>query len=143
MSDIVSVRNLENHINAIRICLDNKLILPALVLIYTGMDFAASLRRPEGNDNVTRSDFVCWAEKFMDCRQRLGVSGLDLYGARCGVVHTYSPDSDVHRTGKAKRIMYSWGTKETYDANSRVQECGMPEVFIKIEVLFDEFLHGI
>jgi hypothetical protein len=109
-----------------------------------GLDWLpASLCRPDANDDVTRNDFVIWAEKVMDCRRRLGVKGLDLYAARCGVVHTYTPDSKLHRKGHAKRIMYSWGTKEPHDANSLVRGLGLTEVFIKVEVLFDTFLYGV
>ena len=45
----------------------------------------------------------------MSCVQRFGVSGLDLYAARCGVLHTYTMDSRLSTEGKAKRILYAWG----------------------------------
>jgi hypothetical protein len=34
------------------------------------------------------------------------VTGLELYAARCGVLHTFTPDSDLSRDNKARRIVY-------------------------------------
>lgn len=143
MNDAVVIQNMANHSEAVRLCLANRLIVPALILIYTGIDFVASLARPATQSDVTKNDFIRWAERFMDCRQRLGVSGLDLYAARCGVVHTYTADSKLHRAGQAKRIFYSWGNQEPHEANSLVRRLGYSEVFIKIESLFDTFNHGL
>ena len=141
-SDTIT-RNLMDHAVSVRLCIDNGLILPALTLIYTGTDLAASLARPLGQPKVTRSDFIRWAETYMECRQRLGVEGIDLYGARCGIVHTYTPDSDLYREGKAKRIMYSWGDQEPQSATSLVRGLGYSEIFIKVEVLFEVFCIGL
>jgi hypothetical protein len=116
--------------------------MPALVLIYTGIDVAASLNRPVSNADVTRKDFVGCVNNFMDC-QPLGVNATDLYAARCGVVHTYSPDSSLYRSGQARRIAYSWGTKGSDDPNSLLRQFQLPEQFIKVETLFAAYCDGI
>ena len=132
-----------DHADAVRLCMDNQLIVQALTLIYTGIDFLASLSRPLGQADVSRSDFIRWVETFMECLQQLGVEGIDLYGARCGIVHTYTPDSGVHRKGRAKRIMYSWGDREPHAATSLVRGLGRSEVFIKVEELFETLCVGM
>jgi hypothetical protein len=79
--------NLSAHVAAIDICITNHLRMPALALIYCGIDIMGNLSRPPFNPDSTRNDFANWSELHTDCNARLGVSGLDLYAARCGILH--------------------------------------------------------
>ena len=142
MTELLSVEIMKAHVAAIKTCIASKLTHPALVLIYTGIDFVASINRPAFKTDVDRQDFISWVDNFMDC-SRLGVNGLDLYAARCGVVHTYSPDSKLSRDGKAKRIMYAWGNKKPDDQNALLKKLGYSEVFVKLETLYDVFVQGL
>ena len=101
MSDSVLLHNIANHLRAIHLCLDNHLRMPALILIYSGIDIMAALSRPAAAEKVVRADYIAWAERYMRCQERLGVSGIELYAARCGVVHTATADSQLSNEGKA------------------------------------------
>jgi predicted RNase H-like HicB family nuclease len=136
-------QNVVSQIDAIQLCMKHHYFSPSLVLIYSGIDFFASLSRPASKADVTRVDFVSWVEKYMRCGEILGVTGNDLYAARCGMVHTYSPDSRLHREGSARRIMYTWGNQEAFEANALVRKLGYSEVFLKIETLISAFLLGV
>jgi len=105
------VSNIETHVAAIHLCLKNHFRMPALALIYCGIDVLANLSRPADNSEVMKPDFVNWAERYMKCEELLAVSGLDLYAARCGILHTYTMDSRLSTTGRAKPILYAWGDK--------------------------------
>ena len=64
-----------------------------LILVYCGIDAMAHLTMPTGKDKVTRADFVAWAEKYLrfrsaDMQPTLTLPGLELYAARCALVHT-------------------------------------------------------
>jgi hypothetical protein len=135
--------NIEEHVAAIRLCFDNHLHMPALALIYCGIDVLANLCRPAENSEVKSSDFIGWAERYMECQKYLGVSGVDLYGARCGVLHTYTMDSRLSAKGHAKRILYAWGNRNPDDAMNLLRRLERTEVVIKIEQLFEAFLRGI
>jgi hypothetical protein len=135
--------NVVAHVQAIDLCLSNRLQMPALVLIYSGIDFMANLSRPVEQAEQTKADFVKWAEHFMSCESRLGVSGLDLYGARCGVVHAYTMNSRLSTEGKAKRIMYAWGNKSACAATQLLKSLGYTEVVVRIEDLATAFSDGI
>jgi hypothetical protein len=141
--DDAVISNLVKHVAAIRLCLDNHLRMPALALIYCGIDVLASLSRPAENAEVKPSDFINFAEKYMDCSRLLGVSGLDLYAARCGILHTYTMDSRLSAKGEARRIIYAWGNQETDQPMELLRSLNLPEVMIKIETLFSTFLHGV
>jgi hypothetical protein len=135
--------NLLDHVKAIQLCLSSRLQLPALVLIYCGIDVMGNLSRPEHQMEKTRTDFIRYAERYMSCAQRLGVSGLDLYAARCGVLHKYTMDSRLTAEGKARRIIYAWGDKSPEEANKVLRTLGRREVAVKIEELGESFVTGI
>jgi hypothetical protein len=137
------ISKIEPHVAAIRLCLENHFRMPALALIYCGIDVLANLSRPADNPKVTRPDFENWAERYMECEKLLEVSGLDLYAARCGILHTYTMDSPLSTTGRARPIVYAWGGKNPDEPMNLLRALGRPEVMIKIETLFSAFLHGI
>lgn len=90
---------------AIQICLDNECFGAATILIYSGIDTMSSLTIPEGQ-NVTRSDFVRWTQKYISLCKEYAVSGDELYSARCAMLHSYSTDSDMTRNGRCRQIAY-------------------------------------
>src|SRR5262249_15455987 len=76
----------------------------AITLIFAGIDLMAFLGMPAGKDSQTKSDFITWAEGYISfpCAEHL--TGIDLYGCRCGFLHAYSIDSELSRNGKCRRI---------------------------------------
>lgn len=78
----------------------------AVILIYAGIDSMAYLAMPEGQTDVRGKDFIDWADRYIKfpCKEQL--TGTDLYGARCAMLHTYSVYSKLSRGGKARLIGY-------------------------------------
>jgi hypothetical protein len=81
--------------------------LPALALVYTIIDVVGSLERKE--EEGTRKAFVRWVETNLLPDHRLPCTGLELYAARCGVLHSLTPDADLVTRGEARRLAYAWG----------------------------------
>lgn len=79
----------------------------ALILIYAGIDAMASLERPD-DSSIVREYFVKWVDTYMDFESG-SVPAIDLYGARCGMVHTYGAISKLSKAGKARSIGYTVG----------------------------------
>jgi hypothetical protein len=71
---------------------------------WCGIDAMAYLALPASNEDVTRSDFVRWVDRYMKfpCEEQL--TGLDLYGARCAMLHSYAMASDLSRKGKCRQV---------------------------------------
>ncbi|HUB63644.1 MAG TPA: hypothetical protein VL996_04235, partial [Methylocella sp.] len=128
---------------AIQLCLTNHLQMPALTLIYCGIDFMATLGQQPDNKPNGKERFVHWADFNMDCQKRLGVSGIDLYAARCGIVHSYTMDSDLSQKGQACRIFYAWGNADIEEPKQVLQSLGRTEKILKIEALFEAFAHSV
>src|SRR5437870_4084436 len=83
--------------------IQTKMYLPALILIYAGIDTAGWLASAKPSVEV-RCRFCRWVERWLLPAKPLGCTALDLYGARCGILHTFTSDSDLSRQGKARRI---------------------------------------
>jgi hypothetical protein len=125
--------------NSIETCYKNQLLTPSLILIYSGIDIMAWLNRFETHDDVDRSDFIWWVEKYLLPDSGLSCSAIDLYGARCSLLHSYTSESRLSRKGGAKSIYYTWGTKSPDDLQNLMKERLKPISVIKIEQLFKAF----
>src|ERR1700730_12721886 len=91
----------------IRLLLDRHFEPAAVKLIYAGIDTMASLGIPDTQTDVTREDFVKWCERYIHFRCKEQLSGLDLYGARCSVLHAHSAISRLSRQGKCRMLGYA------------------------------------
>ena len=91
---------------SIRILLENECYRAAVVLVYSGMDAMACLGMPEGQREVQPQDFIDWADRYIKfpCKEQL--TGTELYGARCGILHAYSPHSQKSRSGQCRILGY-------------------------------------
>jgi hypothetical protein len=110
---IVAMEMLERHLNdlfaAIVYCYENELLMPCLVLLYSGIDVAASLEPSAGKGVGER--FEKWVERYMLKGRSLPCTARELYAARCAVVHTFTPNSNLSKTGKARVIGYAFGNE--------------------------------
>lgn len=109
----------------------------ALILIYVGIDAMASLERPDGSSNV-QDYFVNWVDTYMGFESG-SVPGIDLYGARCGMVHTYGPISKLSRQGAARTIGYTVGGGPDVIDSPNVE--GL--ILVSVEGLAFAFFRGI
>ncbi|SRR5258708_6158580 len=94
----------------IKATVDTKCLVSAVTLMFASVDALAALTRPIGQQDTSGQDFMTWAERYL-----IKVSGLklkcdkeDLWGARCGILHTYGHESRYRRQGKANPLFYEW-----------------------------------
>ena len=90
----------------IRMLLDTGHSLPALILLYSAIDAFASLLRPETKPDTTGDYFKKWTEDYMIGGSGLSIRSEDLWGARCGLLHTHGAASRLSREGKARQLHY-------------------------------------
>ena len=92
---------------SIEITHQNKCERASLILIYSGIDTMAFLDMPVTQTEAGRDDFIKWADQYISVthyRERL--TGIDLYGARCGLLHQYGVESKLSRDGKCRMLGY-------------------------------------
>ena len=75
-----------------------------MVLAYSAIDILGALDSADGV--ATRDTFVSWANRYMDPAGALGCSGLELYSARCGLLHNWSPSTRLTKAGIAREFIY-------------------------------------
>jgi hypothetical protein len=76
----------------------------ALILLYAGIDIFGALDSDSGQ--ATRESFVTWADKYMTPATKLGCGALELFSARCGLLHALTPETRLTKDGKARRFSY-------------------------------------
>ena len=121
MADIKFQENLVQLGAGIETCLEKKLTTSALVLLYSAIDITSWLAADDLNASV-RAYFTTWVEKYLLSAIPLGITALELYAARCGLIHTFTPDSRLVEQGKARRIVYAWGTAKSTDLQELIDK---------------------
>jgi len=143
MSTEALFENATRHIKAIDLCIENNLRVPALILIYSGIDIFSSLNRPIEKDVGTREDFKMWCDLYMLSQNELPCSSVDLYAARCGVIHSSSSESKLSRNNQAKEIIYSWGNQTPEPLQGILNKVGIIAYVIQVETLADVFKKAV
>jgi hypothetical protein len=92
----------------IHACVERQCLVSAVALIYSCIDSLAALTRPPNQPDTTRVEFINWVNRYLIPSHHLSCSAEDIYGARCGILHTYSPDSRMRRKGQAQALVYYW-----------------------------------
>jgi hypothetical protein len=125
---------------SINIVIQNRCYHAAIILILSGIDTMAYLNMPDKQENVERNDFVKWVEKYIKfpCEEQL--TGLDLYGARCAMLHTLGVRSRLSKKGKCRIIAYKNRGVPEIQFNPTISK---EMVVVSIEGLRDAFFKGI
>lgn len=135
---------LERLVTAIRLCLDNNLQGPALILIYSTIDILATLGRNKKHRYVKKEDFLQWVEKYLLPDSDLQCSAVDLYGARCGILHSYSPASNLSALGSAKMLIHVWGNDSEAEFLKPIEKTEPQNILVvHVEKLFTALIEGI
>jgi hypothetical protein len=77
----------------------------ALAMTYVGLDTMALLACRVGQQSQNRGDFVTWVDQYLkaDPASEYQYEGIDLYAARCAVLHSYGSIAKLHRGNNAPR----------------------------------------
>lgn len=127
--------------NAIDLCIKNKLVVPSLCLIYSGIDAIAWVAY---GDMKVGNRFVKFVEEHMYKEMPLSLKPIDLYAARCAVLHTMTPDSDLSDSKKATPVYYAWGKASVEELNKSINAIRPGELCaIHLEDLSKSFRFGV
>lgn len=100
--------NYQEMFRAIDACYVKALQLPCLVLIYTTIDSIGWLAYGD-TEKSTKARFSRWVERYLVPRLAQECSPLDLYAARCSILHGLSWESELTKSGLAKTLVYAMG----------------------------------
>jgi len=125
-------------------CVREKVTTPALVLVYSGIDVAGWLY--VGDPTAPpRTRFTKWVTRYLLPAGNLGVSALELFGARCGLLHNFGSESDLSRQGKVRQIQYARGSSspETVIEMATNVKMEKQHTALKVEELIAAFRTGL
>ena len=132
MDEYPLYKNLMSLASGIDACIEKKAITSALVLIYSSIDTTWWLDSTE--TFATRNDFMRWVDDYLLKAKPLKCTSLDLYAARCGLVHTFTPDSQLSTLGKARVICYAWGTARVEDMQHTIDIKNKSDELVAVHV---------
>ena len=90
---------------------------------------------------TSRQTFLDWAEKYLDDFFRTkGLTGIDLYSARCGVLHTGQAPSKMVNSGDAHEVWWRLGGESHVNIMINTPK---PAVLIDVEELIESFESGV
>lgn len=124
----------------IRALLEEERLRGALLLTLAGIDTMAFLGMEKGKTGVSRSDYVEWADQYIEFQCSNQVSGLELYAARCAALHNYSTESRLSREGDCREIGWMSESTPAVRYNSEVRE---DLVLVSIPALSNCFFEGV
>lgn len=101
-------------VSVAEVCANGRAQLPAFILTYSAMEAMSWLYAAHPAAPV-RLRFSAWVERYaLPAVTRLRCTSTELYAARCGLLHTFTADSDLSARGERK-IPYAWGSADLAD----------------------------
>jgi hypothetical protein len=135
-----NVRVIEEIKLGVDVAFSNKCFGAAVILIYAGIDTMAYLNMPSQQKYVKSKDFIAWVERYIrfPCKEQL--TGADLYGARCAMLHQYGIESKLSHSGSCRIVGYIDRSDPEVSYNPKISK---EFVIVSIEALKDAFFAGI
>ncbi len=106
-------------IEEIKKCQASEAHVSAMAMSFVCIDAMAFLGMPSTQTKQSSKDFIRWVDKYMkaDSTQVYQYSGLDVYGARCAMIHQFGSEADFHQQNPtAKKFGYHDGGKHFVNA---------------------------
>ena len=135
--------NIDDLVRSIDLCFKNQFLLSGLALLYSTIDIMAWLSRPLSQSDVRRDDFVHWVDTYLMPKANLKCTAIDLYAARCSVIHSYSAESKLSREGAARRICYTIGNKDPKRLQDDLDAVNYDAVVVHIDTMFNALRSSI
>ncbi len=96
---------------AISTLYEKNLLPHSLVVIYSTIDICGLLDAKPSQTNADSASFKAWVKKYVLAYPGLELNEIDLWAARCGVLHTFTSHSKLSSLGKARELKYYTGDK--------------------------------
>jgi len=134
---------MEQNLYAVVYCLQNMYASPSLILLYSIIDIMASLNRAQQHEYVDKDDFISWVDQYLLPGSALDCSAIDLYSARCAILHSMSAESSMSVRGKARKIYHAIGDGDARKLQLSIESRQDNAVAIHIDNLYKALKEGI
>lgn len=136
-------KNYYQLIQATEECINNHMIVPSLILIYSAIDSASWIASDNPNEGVG-SRFKKWVDTWMLNAGEIKCTSEEIYAARCGILHTLTPTSKLSQDKGVRQIAYAWGKAKNEELEESISALSMDDdiVSVHLEDLFLAFRRG-
>lgn len=134
-------------VKEIKTCEEAGAIMAATALSYICIDTLAYLSAPGGQENVKKDDFIAWVDHYLkgEESQPYEYSGVDLYAARCAVLHTWGAEAQLHRYDSSIPLFgYSGGSRHKLnpEISGRLVIIGVASLINDLVIAIESFYHA-
>jgi hypothetical protein len=100
------LKGLINLLSEITRCQAADATAAAVAMIYICIDTMAFLAMPASQTTQGKNDFVSWVDTYLKTEplQPYQYQGIDVYAARCGLLHAFSAEAEAHRKDSSVNI---------------------------------------
>ncbi|MCB2228650.1 MAG: hypothetical protein KQH53_18380 [Desulfarculaceae bacterium] len=128
---------------AVGLCIGQGLIEPSLVLLYSAIDILGWLDSSE--EWASKKSFMAWANKYILIDNSLNCTDIELYGARCGLLHTFSPDSKLSKHGEVRRVAYAFAPAKVEELRRSIEAIEWSDKLVAVHVgdLYERWQIGV
>ena len=103
-------------VDATRTLYEKQLYGHMLVVLFSSIDTMGLLDASPFQIDATGDSFKNWVKKYLLQNPDIEFSDVDLWAARCSVLHTFTSESKLSRNGQAKQLQYYGGDKSSEQA---------------------------
>jgi len=116
-----------------------------VVLSFICLDTMAYLVRPADQTEQTRAEFIAWTDKYLKGHSdhQYQYRGVDVYAARCAVLHTYGIEAALHRRDESVKLFgYHDGGRHMHDPaqHPRLVMIGMRSFLNDVRIAVGDFI---
>lgn len=120
-TDILIDLYIRSIARGIDILSEEKLFGQVLILLYSHIDALGLLDAPPSQTTANGDSFKKWVIKFLLPDPRINFNEIDLWAARCALVHTYTSESNLSNSGTAKQLQYFTGPPDSPQAKKFIE----------------------
>jgi hypothetical protein len=120
-------------VDTIEWSINNLQPFPALILILSSIDILGSIQDKKGF--ASESHFADWAKNYLFKEGSFEFNEVDLYGARCAIIHTLK--NDPRPDGKIRRVIV-YGIRSNDDAIKKIKD-PTTHVGVNVDDLYQAF----
>ncbi len=114
---------------ALNVLYEGQHVLPFLMVLYATIDIFGYITDMVGERRPGKR-FRAFVDKYM-AKHLENVDSRDLWGARCALLHTGTPESEV---SGARQLVCSWKSLDDSLASDVVKESGSPDKYVAVAV---------
>lgn len=128
--------------DALKLLYNRRLLMPFLMVFYTTIDILGYISDKNDEKEINKR-FQTFVGKYMSAKL-LGIDPVDLWSARCSILHKCSPISNLSKKGKAKEFLYSWKLVEQDLTQEIIKQPDETHKYIAVslEDLYNSLLYG-